>query len=146
MQSSNTDLSRLRDCHFSFCEPIWVLLSWLCEPQSTGAFNSSGYYNFSSLFPEWLTKLCLMFGCGSLHLLPSVSDWSLYGDNWARYRLMNITEYHRNHFIDLLLFLASFIGCNSGLWAIQLLVPSWPCQACTPLVSWVSSQTSSSSF
>jgi hypothetical protein len=56
----------------------------------SGSYSSSSHPPFLQDSP----KLHLMFGCGSLHLFPSVAGWSLSDDNWARHQSMSIAEYH----------------------------------------------------
>jgi hypothetical protein len=39
----------------------------------------------------WLPRLCLLFGCGSLHLFPSAAGWNLSGDSYVRLLSASIT-------------------------------------------------------
>jgi hypothetical protein len=51
----------------SLYEPLWAQVSWFCR-FSCGALDPSGSFNPSSPFSTGFYKLCLVFGCGSLHL------------------------------------------------------------------------------
>ena len=71
---------------FSLCEPPWAQVSWLCR-FSCIVLDPSGSYNPSSPSSEEFPKLCLLFGCGSLHLFPltprgSLSDFSFSSHVW----------------------------------------------------------------
>jgi hypothetical protein len=87
-----------------------------------------------------------MFVCGSFHLSPSVSGWSLSDDNWARFQSMNITEYN----LILLTYLFCFcfyplmFGSVPGLWTLPLQTPGHPgsVRFWLPLPEWASSWTS----
>jgi hypothetical protein len=56
---------------FSLCEPPWTQVSWFCE-SSCGVLYSSYLLSFITQFFH-TTPLCLMFGCGSLH----ISIWGM---------------------------------------------------------------------
>lgn len=47
-----------------------------------GVLNPSVSYNPSHLF-QGVPQLCLMFSCGSLHLLPSAVGRNLSDDDWS---------------------------------------------------------------
>lgn len=86
-----SDSGKLPGWWFSLCGPLWALDSSFYM-LSCVFLDPSGSYNpfpSSARFP----KLCLMFGCGFLHLLPSVSRCSLSTDNWARCKSVNMEEY-----------------------------------------------------
>ena len=78
-------------------------------------------YNSSSTLSKGFPELCLMFGCASLHLFPSVAGWSLVDDNWVRYQSMSKGEYHQEFF--LFYFPLVIFDSILGIWAIQLLGP-----------------------
>jgi hypothetical protein len=65
----------------------WVLLV---------AFDPSGFYSSSYLSSVGFPEVCLMFGCGFLHLFPSAAGENLSDDDRARQTII------RNHFIYLL--------------------------------------------
>ena len=58
------------------------------NPQRSWLVDSVG------LSVESLSKLHLMFDCGSLHLFPLAVEWSLTEDSYARLLCASIIEYH----------------------------------------------------
>jgi hypothetical protein len=62
---------------------------------SFGVFDLSGSFFIPSYPPSTgFPKLCLMFGCGSLHLFPSIAERSLSEDSHARHHYASTAEYH----------------------------------------------------
>ena len=74
----SSDPQRVWDCLFSLCGPLWPCLigSVGCILLVSSTLLALAMPAFSSGFP-WL---CLVFGYGSLHLLPSVAGWLLSDD------------------------------------------------------------------
>ena len=66
-------------CQFSLCEPLWAQAGWFFR-FFCGVLDPSGSYNPSSLSFARLPKLCLIFGCRSLHLFHLVARYSLSND------------------------------------------------------------------
>jgi hypothetical protein len=78
---------------FSLCEPLWARGSWFCR------FPCVVIDPFDSFKPSCpsstgFSKLYIRFGCGSLHQFPSVFQWSLSDDSYARLLPASNTEYH----------------------------------------------------
>jgi hypothetical protein len=84
----STDACGLHSCYFGLCEPPRTLRRWFCGMGSPSVLDPSGSYNSSSSSSMGFQgegpdgnlqpglSLCLMFGCGSLHLFPSAARGS----------------------------------------------------------------------
>jgi len=103
---------------------VTPLLNLFYGPQFSGILDPSGFYNLSSPSFSTFPKLCLMFGCGSLHLFSEAAQWRLFDDSWARQGYMSIAENHQESFHWL--FSPVVFASILGVWAIQSLVPVHP--------------------
>jgi hypothetical protein len=76
-------------------QSLWALMSsgWLILWVFLWCLDPSGSYN-PSLSSAGFPKCCLMFGCGSLHLFPSVARQSHSDDSYARLLSVSIAESH----------------------------------------------------
>lgn len=93
-----SDPYRLLDWWFSFYSCLWALVSWLCWLCSCGVLDPSGSYILSS-FSLWeSSELCLVFGCGPVHLLLTVVGWHVSDDEYYRFQSSGISEYRRQSF------------------------------------------------
>ena len=84
--------SSLPGWHFSLSESLWVKVSRFCR-FSCSVLDPTGSLN-PSFHSSRLSELCLMFGCGSLHLFPSAAGWSLSVGNHTRLLFKTLAKYH----------------------------------------------------
>ena len=73
---------------------LYVLNSWFCWLCSLPLWHLQFFFPSSTVF----TELCLLFGCRSLHQLPSVVEWSLSDDDHVMLLSTSIGEYHLESF------------------------------------------------
>lgn len=86
MYMLRSDPCQLPGCHFSDTSDQ---VSWF-----RGILDNSGSNSPSSRSSTGFLEYHLLFGCGSLHLLPSVVGWSLSDDDYASLWSTSIAYYH----------------------------------------------------
>jgi hypothetical protein len=117
---------RLPAWQLSLYELLWAQVIWFFW-FSYGVLDPSGSYILSSLSSAGFPKLCWMFGCGSLHLFPSVAGWSLSDVSWARHQSMSTAEHYQDSFCWLFFFLGySCLVYHGSLGHLDSC--SWPCR------------------